>query len=89
MGVRGKIPVRLKGMPYKRKTELPKQVKDNLPPKAQDIYRKAYNSAEEQYADPSKRKKGGSREETASRVAWSAVKSKYQKDEESGEWKQK
>jgi len=64
-------------MPYKKITQLPKGVKDNLPKDAQYIFKEAYNSASEQYKDPQKRKKGGSREETAMRVAWSAVKKKY------------
>jgi len=32
-------------MPYKRNVDLPESVKDNLPEKAQDIYRGAYNGA--------------------------------------------
>lgn len=39
-------------MPYERKSELPDSVKDNLPGHAQDIYRKAYNSAWDEYKDP-------------------------------------
>ncbi len=72
-------------MPYSSNAELPDNVKNNLPKHAQDIYREAYNSAEDEYRDPKKRKKGGSQEETAHRVAWNAVKQKYHKDD--GEWK--
>lgn len=61
-------------MPYKTNADLPDGVKDNVPKHAQDIYREAFNSAWDDYKDPSDRKKGGSREETAHRVAWSAVK---------------
>jgi cation transport regulator len=39
----------------------------------------AFNSAWEQYADPDKRRDDASREEVAHRVAWSAVKEKYEK----------
>jgi cation transport regulator len=63
-------------LPYEKLTDLPDSVRDNLPKHAQEIYQAAYNSAEEQYDE----------EERAHRVAWSAVKNKYEKDEESGEW---
>jgi cation transport regulator len=76
-------------MPYKNNNELPDSVKDNLPEHAQDIYREAYNSAWDQYKDPEDRRGDASREETAHRVAWSAVKNDYEKDENSGEWKKK
>ena len=76
-------------MPYKSKNELPDSVKDNLPEHAQEIYREAYNSAWEQYKDPEDRRGDASREETSHRVAWSAVKEKYEKDEKSGKWKKK
>lgn len=76
-------------MPYKKKSELPEAVRDNLPSHAQDIFRKAYNNAWETYADPAQRRGNASREETANRVAWAAVKHEFEKDEESGEWKPK
>jgi cation transport regulator len=66
-------------MPYSKLNELPDQVRDNLPKHAQEIYMEAYNSAWDQYSDPHKRKGDASREETAHKVAWSAVKSKYTK----------
>ena len=71
-------------MPYASKRQLPSRVRDNLPSHAQDIYRKAYNDAYDRYSDPSDRRGEVSREETAWRVAWSAVKRKYRKD--GGEW---
>jgi cation transport regulator len=76
-------------MPYKKKSELPDSVRDNLPSHAQDIYRKAFNSAWETYDDPKQRRGDSSREETSHRVAWAAVKNEYEKDEDSGEWKPK
>ncbi|KUL05057.1 MAG: ChaB family protein [Methanomicrobiales archaeon 53_19] len=49
----------------------------------------AFNNAWEEYRDPEKRQDDASREETAHRVAWAAVKNKYEKDEETGNWKKK
>lgn len=74
-------------MPYKSRNDLPKQVKDNLPAHAQDIYKEAYNSAYEEYSSPSDRRGDESREETAHKVAWSAVKKDYHKVD--GKWKPK
>lgn len=68
-------------MPYKQNNDLPDSVKDNLPDHAQDIYREAYNSAWDQYDDPEDRRGDAGREETAHRVAWSAVKNKYLKND--------
>jgi cation transport regulator len=65
-------------MPYEELTDLPDSVRDNLPKHAQEIYRSAFNSAEEQYDEESR----------AHRVAWSAVEQKYEKNEE-GEWVEK
>ncbi len=56
-------------MAYERLTELPKGVRANLPKHAQEIYREAYNNAWEQYERPEDRRLGGTREETAHRVA--------------------
>lgn len=66
-------------MPYDTLNDLPDAVKKNLPKHAQEIYREAYNSAWEEYKDPDDRRGKASREETAHRVAWAAVKRKYQK----------
>lgn len=75
-------------MPYKSNSELPETVRENLSEHGQDIYREAFNSAWEQYKDPSERKEDASREETAHKVAWSAVKKKYEKDPK-GNWVEK
>mgnify|MGYP002622322106 FL=1 len=72
-------------MPYSRISELPASVRDNLPKGAQEIYKEAFNSAWEQYDEPEERRGDASREETAHKVAWAAVKRKYHKDE-SGRW---
>jgi cation transport regulator len=66
-------------MPYHSNADLPTGVKNHLPPHAQDIFREAFNHAWEQYADPEKRKLGGTQEDAARRVAWAAVKKKYKK----------
>lgn len=57
-------------MPYARNEDLPPGVKNHLPPHAQDIFREAFNHAWAEY---------NAREDTARRVAWAAVKRKYQK----------
>lgn len=75
-------------MLYNSISELPEGVRDNLPKHAQEIYKEAFNSAWDHYADPEKRRDDASREETAHRVAWSAVKDQYEKDRD-GKWKPK
>lgn len=75
-------------MPYERNADLPDPVRDHLPSHAQDVYREAYNSAWDQYADPDDRRGDASREEVAHRVAWSAVKEKYHKGDD-GDWHRK
>lgn len=72
-------------MPYAHIYELPGGIKHNLPVHAQEIYREAFNSAYHEYKDPSTRRDGADLEETAHKVAWSAVKTKYHKNE-AGEW---
>jgi len=74
---------------YKNEKDLPESVKDNLPKHAQEIYREAFNSAWEEYKDSKDRRGDASREETAHRVAWSAVKNVYEKDGDNGKWKKK
>lgn len=72
-------------MPYRRNVELPDSVKDNIPEHAQDIYREAFNSAWDDYKDPGERRGDASREEVAHKVAWNAVKSKFEKGSD-GKW---
>lgn len=76
-------------MPYKEISDLPDRVKENLPKHAQEIYLEAFNSAWDQYAEPKERRGDATREETAHKVAWSAVKKVYEKNEKTGEWKKK
>lgn len=72
-------------MPYERNSELPDQVKNNLPEHAQEIYRKAFNNAWDQYKDPEERRYNRGREGTAHSVAWAAVEKEYHKNDQ-GEW---
>ncbi len=71
-------------MPYDSREDLPASVRHALQnvPHAQDIYKEAYNSAYEEYADPEERRDESSREETAHAVAWNAVKQKYSKGDD-------
>lgn len=59
-------------MPYASNEELPPSVRRHLPEHAQDIYRSAFNHAWQTYVS-------SGREEIAHRVAWAAVKKRYQK----------
>lgn len=72
-------------MPYKSINELPKQVTQNLPEHAQNIYKEAYNNAWDEYKDSKDRQGDISREEVSHKVAWAAVKNKYEKNE-NGNW---
>lgn len=62
---------------------------DELPVHAQHIYVKARDNALKHYRNPEKRRGGSkvSSEEVANKVAWAAVKRKYEKA--GGEWKPK
>lgn len=62
-------------MPYQKLSDLPESVKAHLPQHAQEIFRAAFNNAQEEYQE----------EERAFQVAWSAVKRKYQKGDD-GDW---
>ena len=72
-------------MPYSSLDKLPEPVQENLPKHAQEIYKEAFNSAWDEYRDPGSRRDDASREETAHKVAWSAVKAKYAKGDD-GDW---
>jgi cation transport regulator len=54
--------------------DLPPSVQAHLPLHAQEIYLGAFNNAWTEYSS-----RGPARERTAHRVAWAAVKRKYQK----------
>ncbi|MBL8159637.1 putative cation transport regulator ChaB [Candidatus Saccharibacteria bacterium] len=72
-------------MPYSQLSKLPDSVQSVLPQHAQSIYKEAFNSAYDEYKDPDDRRGDSDREETAHRVAWSAVKKKYHKGDD-GKW---
>jgi cation transport regulator len=58
-------------MPYASSDDLPPSVRHVLPSHAQDIYRAAFNNAYDRYA--------GDGESRAHRIAWAAVKRRYEK----------
>jgi cation transport regulator len=66
-------------MPFASNDQLPPPVRSHLPPAAQDIYREAFNHAWQTYGNEPRR------EEIAHRVAWAAVKHRYQKGAD-GDW---
>lgn len=71
-------------MPYASTDELPESVHNVLPAHARDIYKEAFNSAYEEYKSAKDRRGDADREETAHKVAWSAVKKAgYQKGDDS------
>ena len=72
-------------MPYKEKSDLPSSVKNHLPEHAQEIYLKAFNAAFHEYEHPEQTTIDFSQEETAHKVAWSAVKKLFHKNEQ-GQW---
>ena len=60
-------------MPYQINADLPPSVRDHLPEHAQDIFREAFNHAFAAHErDPRQ-------EEAAFRIAWAAVKERYEK----------
>jgi cation transport regulator len=74
-------------MPYDTLEDLPDNVRNVLPKHAQEIYQAAFNNAWDEYKNPADRKGGASREETAHKVAWTAVKQQYEKNGD--EWRKK
>ncbi|MCB2216544.1 ChaB family protein [Desulfofustis glycolicus] len=74
-------------MPYDTLQGLPEAVRQALPKHAQEIYLAAFNNAWDQYRDEDSRRDDDSREEVAHKVAWSAVKQKYEKHGE--RWQRK
>jgi len=76
-------------MPYQKTEELPVRVKSHLPLHAQEIYLAAFDNAWKEYADPEKRRGDESREETAHRIAWAAVKRRYRKNSRTGKWEER
>lgn len=75
-------------MPYKTREDLPPNLQKILPEHAQDIYKDAFNHAYISYSDPATRRGNETLDEVASRVAWSAVKKEYEKND-AGKWVKK
>jgi cation transport regulator len=69
-------------LPYESINDLPKIVR-NLPKSAKVLYLRAFNSA---WDENSEAESEVSREKAAQEAAWYAVKSEYEKDEDTGEW---
>jgi cation transport regulator len=69
-------------MPYSSINDLPDNVANVLPKHAQEIFKEAFNSAYDTYKDPDERRDDESRENTARKVAWSAVKKTYEKGDD-------
>lgn len=63
-------------MPYQQNADIPKAVRDALPAEAQTIWRKAFNSIEEQTGDESRAAAG----------AWGAVQRAGWRKNENGKW---
>ena len=66
-------------MPYSSINDLPDNVTNVLPKHAQEIFKEAFNSAYDEYKDPEDRRGDDSQEDVARKVAWNAVKQKYEK----------
>jgi len=76
-------------MPFKNTSQLPASVKNVLPEDAQEIFVAAYNKSWQQYPMFGERQGRSPREDTAMKVAWSAVKKEYKQNEETGQWEKK
>lgn len=73
-------------MPYQSNADLPQSIQQHLPKHAQDIYRAAFNHAFLEYQNPENRHNPSeSLDAVCSRVAWAAVKKKYEKKSD-GTW---
>jgi cation transport regulator len=76
-------------MPFRNISDLPGAVTDNLPRHGQEIYMAAFNSAWNEYRVQDDRRGDATREETAHKVAWAAVKNMYEKNLKTGKWELK
>jgi len=76
-------------VPYQTTQDLPESVQQVLPDHAQRIYLEAFNHAWAEYKYKEDRRGEATREETAHKVAWGAVKHTYEKEENTGKWREK
>lgn len=74
-------------MPYENVQALPKQLRQFLPLRAQEIYREAFNTAWRRYADLMSDAYPAALEEAVSRSAWAAVRQHYHQDKTTGRWR--
>jgi cation transport regulator len=73
-------------MPYKSISDLPFSIQHVLPVHAQEIYMSSYNNAHKQYfLKKNRRNPSDDLDTVCHKVAWTAVKQKYRKDNE-GRW---
>jgi cation transport regulator len=73
-------------MPYSDIKRLPSGINRLLPTHAQSIFMKAFNNAWDEYKNSGSRRDDDDRETVARKVAWTAVKKKYRKDDD-GHWR--
>ncbi len=76
-------------MPYQKIEELPSTVRNVLPKHAQEIYLAAFNRAWDQYQAEENVTNTQSRETVSHKIAWTAVKDRYHKNSETGDWEAK
>lgn len=77
-------------MLYQHIDELPNNVRAYLPTDAREVYLKAFNCALQEYANKVTQWAEFERAEAvAHKVAWSAIKDRYEKNPESGFWYKK
>jgi cation transport regulator len=74
-------------VPYESIQALPEQLRQNLPLRAQQIYRDAFNAAWRQYIDFLSDAHPAALEEAVSRSAWAAVRRHYWRDGATGRWR--
>lgn len=72
-------------MPYNNINDLPIKIKSHLPIKAQEIYLNAFNNHYIKYLNI---KNIRELESESSRIGWMAVKKKYIKNSNTGQWQQ-
>jgi cation transport regulator len=74
---------------YPDLSTLPEDVRNSLPLHARVIYMNTFNHAWEDNQAADKNQAGGSRVDTAGRMAWEAVMKVYEKEDGTGKWKRK
>lgn len=75
-------------MPYAKTSDLPDSVRDSLPVHAQDIYMSTFNDAWDEYPAAQDSLEDDSRDASAHKDAWAAVRRSYEKDSD-GYWRRR